>query len=302
MKRRSPALWTTTLQVVVPGLPPALSGARIAFLSDLHEGMLYVSREQLLDALNQAEPELVLLGGDYLAGRRSAAAAIELVQLLGARHRLLGVLGNADCYYDLNLDALRSVFADSGGRLLVNEGVSVSLAGGRIDVVGLDDPTNGQPDAAAATLGLNETSTVRFALVHSPAAWRMLGEVNAHLMLCGHSHGGQVRPPGLEAPVTHGSYPAWLAAGLFRYRTRPSPHLDRLLSHWRILGRRGRPIRALTEPGPLLYVSRGIGCALAEVRILCPPELVLIELEAAETDVTEDRAQEDRVGGRNEPS
>lgn len=277
-------IWTTTLRLAVPDLPPGLVGSRLAFVSDLHEDQLYVTREELFDAVERAAPRILLLGGDYAANRRNRDAALDLLSELARRIPTLGVPGNADHYYRLDLQAARERLRAGGGDLLVNQSRPVELGGARIEIVGLDDPEERAVDVDAALAGLSGAAPFRVALVHSPAAWQVLGGVGAHILLCGHSHGGQVRLPGLEAPVTHLSYPARLAAGLFRYREEPRPRVDRLLSHWQILARRRRPIVASTADGPLMYVSRGVGTAILGVRLLCPPELVLIELHAEEAD------------------
>ncbi|MGC9319060.1 MAG: metallophosphoesterase [Armatimonadota bacterium] len=277
-------IWTTTLRLAVPCLPTGLVGARLAFVSDLHESKLYITRGELFEALERAAPRLLLLGGDYSAGKPDTEAALDLLSELSQRFVTFAVPGNADHYYRLDLEAAREHLRAGGGDLLTNESRSVELGGARIELVGLDDPEEGAVDVEAALAGLSGAAALRVALVHSPAAWQVLGRAGAHILLCGHTHGGQVRPPGLEAPVTHLSYPARLAAGLFRYREDPRPGVDRLLSHWQILARRQSPVVASTAGGPLMYVSRGVGTAILGVRLLCPPELVLIELQAEEAD------------------
>lgn len=270
---------TTNLRLLIPSLPEALHGVRLAFLSDLHEGALYVTREELMRAVEAAAPDLLLLGGDYAAARRHRPDALSLVRELVSKYPTFGVLGNTDHYFHFDLDALAEVFSSGGGALLVNETRKVTVRGVPIAIIGLDDPQYDRMDIDAALAGDSGTAgVVRICIVHSPAIWRDLERIGADITLCGHTHGGQIRPPGLEAPLTHLSYPARLAAGLFRHSRGQVPTMQRVASHWWILSRGQRPITVSTRHGPLLYVSRGVGVSLLPIRFLCPPELVVLEL------------------------
>lgn len=270
---------TTRLLLLVPGLPEPLQSLRIAYASDLHAGMLYVTREELLAAVDAADPDLLLLGGDYAAAGRNREEALSLLAALAVQRPTFGVPGNTEHYFRFDFGEIDEVLATGGGGLLVNEVRDIEIDGATLELIGLDDPEKGHLDVTAALAGASEGAAVRIALAHSPAIWPELGRVGAHLMLCGHTHGGQIRPPGLEAPLTHMSYPARLAAGLFRHAPGQRPTMQRLAGHWWILSHR-RPISASTAPGPLMYVSRGVGVGIIPVRFLCPPELVVIELAA----------------------
>lgn len=281
LSRANRRLRTTHLRVRVPDLPEVLHGRRLAFASDLHYGLLYVTPEELLDAIERARPDLLLLGGDYAATGRHMDAALELIRTLAATRPTFGILGNTDYYLGFDRRALAEAFAVGGGELLVNQTAQVCFDGAAVEIVGLDDPGKGQPDVAAALANSPGNAAVRIALVHSPSAWQEIERLGAHLLLCGHTHGGQIRPPGLEAPLTHPTYPARMAAGLFRYARDRHPSLGRIAGHWWLLSRGEQAITAGTASGPLMYVSRGVGTGLVPVRILCPPELVLIELLSA---------------------
>lgn len=278
VSRAGRRLTTTHLRLCVPDLPDALHGLRLAFISDLHHGLMSVTPDELLGAIERARPDLLLLGGDYAATSRHLDAALELVRTLAATRPSFGILGNTEHYFEFDRRALAEAFAAGGGALLVNEAARMTRDGAAVEIVGLDDPTKGHPDVAAALAGNSGDAAVRIALVHSPAAWQEVGRLGAHILLCGHTHGGQIRLPGMEAVLTHPTYPARMAAGLFRHARDRQPPLGRIAGHWWLLSRGEQPLTAATAPGPLMYVSRGVGAGLVPVRILCPPELVLIEL------------------------
>ena len=93
----------------------------------------------------------------------------------------------------------------------------------------------------------------RFHLVLGHVPNFALGQIEADLLVAGHTHGGQVRIPGIGPIITHSRIPLAWAAGLT-----PLPG------------------------GGKLLVSRGIGMERGyapPMRFLCRPELVVIDLE-----------------------
>lgn len=271
----------TRLEIAVPDLPSDLHGFKIAFLSDLHVGMMYVPRQKILDALDEFAPDLLVLGGDYASGKLRVTQAADLVEELARRQPTAAIAGNTEHYLPWDLDELARRLESAGGRLLRNQAWHIRHGEATIEIVGLDSPTYHADDADAALAECDADADLRIALVHSPTAWQDIGRLAAHIALCGHTHGGQVRIPGLEAPVTHPSYPRRLAAGLFRLRTEPVPRAERLVGHWEILRTAGA-IRADASEGTLMYVSRGVGVTVPQVRLMCPPELVQIEIKCSE--------------------
>lgn len=272
-------LRTTLLRIVVPGLHPELRGLRLAFLTDPHAPLMYVPHEVLLEALAQWRPSVLLLGGDFAAGRGRLQAATDLLELLARRWPTVSVCGNTDLSYEWNLEQVAETLRARGGALLRNEAWSVRQGSATVEVLGLDEPINGATDLAATLARSDPGADLRIGLAHSPALWQDIARLGAHITLCGHTHGGQVRLPGLEAPVTHWDYPRRMAAGLFRLWADPGPCFDRLLDHWVLLQAPG-PFTARADRGALMYVSRGLGVGRPGLRLLCPPELVCIEFVA----------------------
>jgi len=269
-------LLTTRLQIAVPDLHPDLHGLRIALLTDLHVGLMYVPRERLLRALDAADPDLLLLGGDYAGSRFRVPQATELVEELAGRWTTAAVPGNTEHYFPWDLEDLGRRLAERGGRLLRNQAWRLRQGSATIEVLGLDDPTYHAADVSAALARSEPTAQLRVAVAHSPGIWQDIPRLGAHIALCGHTHGGQLRVPGTEALVTHPTYPRRLASGLFAISNGDRPHPRRLAGHWDILRATG-PIRVSTRAGALLYVSRGVGLTAPRVRLFSPPEVVSIE-------------------------
>jgi uncharacterized protein len=134
-------------------------------------------------------------------------------------------------------------FGSAGVRLLVN---SNGNARPDLAVIGFDDPWTGSPSLALAEKGLAHNA-YRIALFHAPGFFdKVAGRYP--LCLAGHTHGGQVRLPGLG--------PLWLPGGCGPY-----------IQGW-YEKRKSR-----------LYVTRGVGTSVLPVRFLCRPEIPIITLE-----------------------
>ena len=236
---------------------------RAALLTDLHYG-LYIAAGSVrawVEATNAARPDLVLLGGDQLDARLQDSPGPLLAELSRLRAPLgvYGVWGNHDYgsfrrYANQFLGrapadrearrmASRRAFADAGVTILRDEGRAL-----RDDLWlgGVDDLWHGQPDPARALAGAGKRGTVL--LSHNPDILPDL-PLAAGLVLCGHTHGGQVRLPLFGALVV------------------PSDYGQRFAMGW-VSGAHG-------TPG---YVSRGLGMSGLPFRNLCPPEIALLTL------------------------
>jgi len=123
-------------------------------------------------------------------------------------------------------------------------GIAVRL--GELSVTGLS-----RRDSGASDLELPDVPGFHIVVGHDPDF--ALGAVEADLLLAGHTHGGQVRLPGLGPLVTSSRVPRAWAAG-----------------------------RTALANDRTLIVSRGIGMERGyapQLRFLCPPELVVVDLE-----------------------
>ena len=247
----------------LPGLRAPL---RAAFLTDLHYG-LFIGAGSVaawVDATNDLRPDLVLLGGDQLDARMDDLPGPLLRELgrLRAPLGVLGVWGNHDygsfgryggrqygaprADWAAKRAELTAAFAGAGVTILRDEGRAV-----RDDlwVGGTDDLWFGKPDVTAALAGAQERATLL--VTHNPDLLPDLPRP-AGLVLCGHTHGGQVRLPLIGAPVV------------------PSAFGQRYAMGW-VQGQHATPA----------YVSRGLGLSGLPVRNLCEPEITLLQLSAA---------------------
>ena len=104
----------------------------------------------------------------------------------------VAVLGNHDLWTDHTI--IERALARGGATVLVNASLRLPPPHDDVVLVGLDDPWTGTPDADAAFAG-TAGDGVRIAVVHAPEGYPFVRDRGAALMLCGHTHGGQVATP-----------------------------------------------------------------------------------------------------------
>jgi uncharacterized protein len=235
-------------QVRLAKLPSAFDGFRIVLLTDLHLHPFTTTNliRRTVEISNGLRPDLVLLGGDFVCGYAEAAFELAFIlERLDAKHGLFAVLGNYDHRRgaDIVLDGLRRASI----RVLMNEGVRLTVGAGSIFLAGIDSVWAGQPDPRAA-FSARKNEAVSLALVHEPDYVSELSKLaQVDLQLSGHTHGGQVRIPGF-GPIVLPPLGHTYVEGL--YRVGPSQ----------------------------VYTSRGIGMVGLPFRFNCPPEVTEITL------------------------
>lgn len=241
----------TEVAVHVPRLPKALDGFSIVQLTDLHVGPFIERRyvEKLVQLTNALKPDLVAITGDLVDGSvERLGPSVAALSGLKSRYGTHFVTGNHDYYSG---DAEWTAFLESiGVHVLRNRHVSIGDAGGRFDLVGVDDWSGGRRrglkgyDLDLALSGRNEDHAAVL-LAHQPANFHEAAARGVDLQISGHTHGGQIFP-GTFLVGLQWDY----VAGLYR-------HED---SH--------------------IFVSRGSGFWGPPLRIGSPPEIVKIVLTA----------------------
>jgi hypothetical protein len=237
----------STFTTVQASATPRATPLRIAFASDFHAGATTHPRllADACDALNQFEPDVLLLGGDFVSVRASYIDRLAPhLARIRAPYGKFGVLGN----HDLRANSTHVVEAleDAGVRMLDNERVTLDGPFGDIAICGLDDPTRGTP---RADLALDGAEGTRVVLMHSPEGLESIGDRPFSLALCGHTHGGQVAFP-------------WGKPILV-----PGGHLNRRYCNGRFdVG---------CDSGSTLLVSKGVGCSTIPIRMFAAPEVHL---------------------------
>lgn len=171
-------------------IPEAFDGFKIAFLSDIHAGITF-NRDRLIklcENINSHGFDIILLGGDYVLHHYDTIDFYSIASFK-APHGVIGVYGNHDARQGERDAAIN--FKNKGWTFLINEGMHINKDNSRIYICGVDDFKKGIPDVKAA---LNNRADNEFTILLShnpdPAPSVSAGEID--IMLCGHTHGGQI--------------------------------------------------------------------------------------------------------------
>lgn len=216
-----------------------LSGIRqLAFISDIHVGSNPPAHlKRICDQLGKLEFNSLLIGGDLFD---SSDFRFEDIAALGAIDAdIYFVTGNHEGYVK-GFEGQLARFCELNIRVLDNE--AADLDG--INLIGVSDE---QPTLARAKAveRLYRPDNYNIALVHQPSIWDKTRN-KVDLMLCGHTHNGQIFPFNL------------LVRMQFRY----------------VYG-------LFAEGASSLYVSSGAGCWGPRMRLGSRNEIVLVELRPA---------------------
>jgi predicted MPP superfamily phosphohydrolase len=237
----------TRQEVFVDDLPASFEGYRIAFLTDTHVAS-FMRRgfyREVVAQVTRFDPDLVLLGGDFVSFERHIPLMAEvLLTGLAARDGMYAVLGNHD--YWANADGVIAAMTARGVRFVINRSIAIRRGDDAIALAGIDEIYRGKPDVAAAFERVDPARPC-IGLSHHPDIVDLLADRRIDLLVCGHTHGGQIRFPFFGAVVV------------------PSKHEGRYAAGFHRVGK------------VLLYVSRGIG-SIPPLRILCKPEVATFVL------------------------
>lgn len=230
----------------VPLVKEPAAWLRIAFLSDLHagggKGKKFYAR--MAKRIMAERPDVILFGGDFVELHEQALVELEPLKKLRAPGGIKFILGNHDLY-DAPED-MRERIQKWGWENITNQRVTVSAKNHTFSLVGFDDMRVLTSDP---TLLDDQKHHPSILLVHGPDDLEGLDTKNIDLILCGHTHGGQIRLPfiGPVAPLP----------------MRAQRRYDRGLRDWH---------------GTPFIISQGLGEALLRLRLFCPPQIVMLEV------------------------
>jgi predicted MPP superfamily phosphohydrolase len=263
--------WYRLAHYRLPILPAeSRSKLTLLHLSDLHFTASDPGMARLLSSLPAADVTVVT--GDMLGEPGAVEAVATALGPARGKAASYFVLGSNDYFAPRPLSYLayfhkrrrrRRRVVQGGSRALVprleadgwvhlrNSRVSQQVNGVRLEVLGLDDPHIERHDLRVAIR--RDPGAFGLAVVHAPDPAPELAALGYDLVVCGHTHGGQVRMPLVGALVTNSTIPTRLCMGLARF---------------------GRT---------LVHVSPGLGTSrFAPFRFLCRPEATVLELTPSE--------------------
>jgi predicted MPP superfamily phosphohydrolase len=219
---------------------PLSRPVKIAHLTDIHTSGLGRRELKMLQLLEAEQPDLIVITGDSINVTADYPGLRDVLIRLHAPLGVWLVRGNHEDWWPVKNES--EFYQSTGVKLLLN---SSSRVRDDMWLVGFDDLFAGSPDLSKAFAGVPD-AVYKIAMFHSPTYFdQVAGRCN--LALAGHTHGGQVRLPLIG--------PLWLP-----------PFSGEFVGGW------------FERQGTRLYVSRGVGTSVVDVRFLSRPEIAIITL------------------------
>lgn len=249
----------TRLRLPLRQCSAALSGLRIAQISDIHIGQ-HIEREQLerfVGRVNDLQPDLICITGDIIdAPTADIESFLPVLAGLRATLGVFAILGNHDHYTgaDRVEAALRQLTPFT---VLRDQRTAIDVNGQRLHIVGLDDRgrdwARGVPAVPylATALAAIPADQPVLLLCHRPDIFPQAVDGGVALTLAGHTHGGQLGIPWFNGRVRN------LAEFITAF--------DRGLYE---------------RDGSYLYVNCGLGVTGQRIRLCTPREITLIEVQS----------------------
>jgi predicted MPP superfamily phosphohydrolase len=284
----------TVRHETVPVLAPGARSLTVLHLSDIHMAPWQRAKQEWIRGLAVYEPDLVVDTGDNVGHERGIEGLeyalepfrdIPGVYVNGsndyiapqprnpARYFSARTRGTPSSASELDVASMESFLDGLGWLSLNNRARAMSIRGSRLEFVGVNDPHIGLDRLDLLPGALDElrdtvswrgaddddSDVITVGVAHAPYR-RVLNALvtnGADLLFAGHTHGGQVRIPGVGAVVTNCDIPNDQASGLSLWRhARRTAHLN---------------------------VSAGLGTSIyAPVRLACKPEAVVLTLTASD--------------------
>lgn len=245
-------------------LPPSaqdLSGLKVGVFSDTHLGFYYTPEqlEKAVKKINGQEYDILIFLGDLIDnyqdyikddpnGETHRAAIVAALSKTKAKYGKFAIFGNHDLGAMGQWDYPK-IMTEAGFTVLQNSHETITVAGHRVNMIGLDDWMLGEQDPAPAFEGL-VAADLQILIAHEPDVIdEIQSDIPIHLFIAGHSHGGQVRLPFDQKLIT-------------------PPYAKHYIRGW-----------YHKEQETPIFVTTGIGSTQVPIRFLNVPEIVTISLQ-----------------------
>ena len=217
---------------------------KAVYIADLHayKNKPVTWYQKVFGAVKEIGADMLLVGGDLVVADTGYLDKLSGLSKLDFAYGKYYILGNHD-YLDSPAE-IRQQMDEWGFVNLINKSKAIKFQGLDLQLAGLDETLYGQPKV----LPRDSADKPYLLLGHEPDVLLDMKEGQADLVLCGHTHGGQIRLPLIGSLIV------------------PSK-----------LGRRADLGHRVINGMPT-FISAGLGEVLCRARLMCPPEIVVLEL------------------------
>ena len=237
------------IEIVSEDIPASFDNKKIIFITDIHHGPFFsIERvKSLVNRINKLEPDLILMGGDYV---HREAKYIEPIfnefENFKSKLGIYAVLGNHDHWESAELT--KKLMLRNNIKICDNNSFWVRQGNDSIKIGGVGDLWEDEQIVRNTTNDLKQTD---FAILisHNPDFIDQIDSNLIDLTLSGHTHGGQVTFFGFWAPILPIE-----SGNKYRYGLK---EINKMKA----------------------YISSGIGTITPPLRFFCRPEIVLINLK-----------------------
>lgn len=234
--------------VTIQDLPSAFEGYRVLHISDLHIDLDPSLTDVVIDRLAGLSYDLSVITGDFRSDTIGPFARVvsETVRLTRQVDKpIYATLGNHDFVEFV------PPLEQAGIQFLLNETVVITRDRQSLYLSGIDDSHTYETDdiqRAGRTVPAGASSIL---LSHTPDVYAAAAAHRYDLMLCGHTHAGQICLPGGIALQKNSSVPDHMLQGPWQYGAMAG------------------------------YTSSGAGATGVPIRFFCPPEITVHVLKSA---------------------
>ena len=258
---------TTHYRVSSPQLPAGFDHFIIAQVSDLHNDDFGENQKNLIKAIEESSPDIIVITGDLIDSRKpDVEIAMDFIRQATELAPVYYTTGNHESRIPEEYGLLESQMIEAGVPVLRDQRALIEANPSNkskeseeqlLQIIGLEDPDfnwylAGEDAGSAIQEKLSvlmEENLYTILLSHRPELIQTYSSAGANLVFTGHAHGGQFRIPfigGVAAP-DQGFFPDY-SEGIF--------HQD----------------------STTMVVSRGLGNSIFPFRVNNPPELVVVTL------------------------
>lgn len=249
--------------VTTETLPQNFDGYNIVHLSDLHNKSFGENQSELVNRVEEMEPDSIVFTGDLVdSNRYEEEPSLILMEKLVAIAPVYYVTGNHE-WESGRFETFEEKLKNTGVQVMRNTTEEISIGRDEIQITGIDDAASAGESYSISTntreyidhsiqeAGSEENFSLL--LAHRPEIVSLYKEYGFDVVFSGHAHGGQFRLPfvgGLFAP----------GQGLFPEYTSGTHE----------------------QGGTTMVVSRGLGNSVIPVRIFNRPEIIAVTLKRGE--------------------